>query len=71
MNAHDKILLVALWAELQEQKNRVIDFTDRYDAEKWETELGKSTSQQVQETVAGLLHLYEDIDKLCNKEFGV
>jgi hypothetical protein len=71
MNAHDKILLVALWAELQEQKNRVMDFADRYDAEKWETELGVSTSQQVRETVAGLLHLYEDIDKLCNKEYGV
>jgi hypothetical protein len=71
MNAHDKILLVALWAELQEQKNRVMDFADRYDAEKWETELGVSTSQQVQEIAAGLLHLYDDIDKLCNKEFGV
>lgn len=71
MSERDKILLVGLWIDLEVQINRVVEIADRYGAEKWETELGESISQQVQETVAGLIHLYEDIDKLCIKEFSV
>lgn len=71
MNRDDKAKVLVLWAELHEQMKKVQNFADRYDPEKWESELGMSVGQQVQETVAGILKLYEDVDEICSKEFGV
>jgi hypothetical protein len=71
MNREDKVKTLFLWGELDEQIKKLQDFADRYDAEKWYDKFGKSVGQQVQETVAGILKLYEDVDEICNKEFGI
>lgn len=71
MNRDDKVKMLVLWAELHEQMKKMQNFIDRYDAEKFDGELGKSVAQQVQETVAGFLKLYEDVDKICTEEFGI
>ena len=67
----DKIKVLVLWAELHEQMEKFMNFVDRYDAEKWKSEFGKSVGQQVQETVAGISKLYEDVDEICREEFGI
>jgi hypothetical protein len=71
MNREDKVKMLFLWGDLDKQIKKVQDFADQYDAEKWNAEFGKSVGQQVQETVAGILKLYEDVDEICRKEFGI
>jgi hypothetical protein len=71
MNIYDKVNVAILWAELNEQIGKIQNFADRYDIEKWNDKFGKSVGQQVQETVAGILKLYEDVDEICRKEIGI
>ena len=71
MSIDDKRKVLVLWGQLYEQMKKVQNFADRYEPEKWESEFGKSVGQQVQETVAGILKLYEDVDEICTKELGI